>query len=143
MGRPEVFVDTQAYVALANLDDPSHDRAVEVTAQLRHTQARLVTTRAILIEVGNFFRQVSSRKCAIRIIEAALEDHEAGLLEIVSIDDDLWQKGWQLFTDRPDKDWGLTDCLSFALMRNRGMQAAFTCDHHYEQAGFQLLLPRT
>ena len=41
---------------------------------------------------------------------------------------------------RPDKDWSLTDCLSFLLMEERGITEALTADHHFEQAGFRALL---
>jgi predicted nucleic acid-binding protein len=45
-----------------------------------------------------------------------------------------------LFRARPDKDWGVTDCVSFALMGARQLRQAFTLDHHFEQAGFVRLI---
>ena len=56
------------------------------------------------------------------------------------IDPALWQRGWQLYCARPDKEWGLTDCLSFVVMQEQGVFDAFTADHHFEQAGFIRLL---
>ena len=41
---------------------------------------------------------------------------------------------------RLDKDWSLTDCISFIVMRRRGLTDALTSDHHFEQAGFTILL---
>jgi predicted nucleic acid-binding protein len=52
----------------------------------------------------------------------------------------LFSRGHQLFIDRPDKTWGLTDCISFALMQERNIRDALTADRHFEQAGFVALL---
>jgi hypothetical protein len=45
-----------------------------------------------------------------------------------------------LFRQRADKAWGLTDCISFVVMREREIPEALTADEHFEQAGFVALL---
>ena len=52
----------------------------------------------------------------------------------------LYQKAFQLFCNRPDKDWGLIDCVSFIVMREKRLSEALTADEHFEQAGFIALL---
>jgi hypothetical protein len=47
-----------------------------------------------------------------------------------------------LFTSRADKDWSLTDCLSFIVMGRRNIRQALTADNHFEQAGFHAVLSR-
>jgi uncharacterized protein len=54
--------------------------------------------------------------------------------------DALFEHGCELFGNRPDKDWSLTDCISFAAMSRLGLVDALTGDKHFEQAGFQILL---
>lgn len=49
----------------------------------------------------------------------------------------VYQAGFDLFAARPDKAWSLTDCISFGVMRERGLSDALTADHHFEQAGFR------
>jgi predicted nucleic acid-binding protein len=45
-----------------------------------------------------------------------------------------------LHRERPDKEWSLTDCISFVAMREHGIWEALTGDHHFEQGGFVALL---
>jgi uncharacterized protein len=52
----------------------------------------------------------------------------------------LFQRGVDLFEQRQDKDWSLTDCLSFVVMRDEGISQALTGDEHFEQAGCTALL---
>jgi uncharacterized protein len=61
-------------------------------------------------------------------------------VEIVPMTDELYQKAFELFCNRPDKDWGLIDCISFIVMQEKGLSEALTADEHFEQAGFIALL---
>jgi len=60
--------------------------------------------------------------------------------KIVTLSQDLLQSGLSLYEQRSDKDWGLTDCISFIVMQREQIQEAFTSDKHFEQAGFIRLL---
>ncbi len=59
---------------------------------------------------------------------------------IVRASDELFKAGVAFYAMRPNKDWSLTDCISFHVMRDRGIREALTGDHHFEQAGFKTLL---
>jgi hypothetical protein len=61
------------------------------------------------------------------------------LFEIIGYDQSIYQKGFDLYASRPDKAWSLTDCISFAVMTNKGLSEALTADHHFEQAGYRLV----
>jgi len=61
-------------------------------------------------------------------------------IEICPADEATWQAGVTLYRARPDKEWSLTDCISFAVMQQRNLSEALTGDHHFEQAGFAALL---
>ena len=60
--------------------------------------------------------------------------------EFVAANDELFEQGVGLYDERHDKQWSLTDCISFVVMKQRNLQDALTGDHHYEQAGFTALL---
>ena len=52
----------------------------------------------------------------------------------------IYDQGFALFSARLDKEWSMTDCISFAVMQREGLNEALTADHHFEQAGFVALL---
>lgn len=56
--------------------------------------------------------------------------------------DTVFFQALDLYEDRPDKRWGLTDCISFVVMRENELFEALTADRHFEQAGFVALLLR-
>jgi len=135
-----IFWDTSAFVALGNRDDELHEAAVLASTELVNVRAQILTTDAVLTEVANAFSKISFRPMARRIIEAFYQSVEMGSAQLVHVDRPLWQRGWQLFLDRPDKDWGLTDCISFVVMKDMKLRRAFTSDHHFEQAGYAKLI---
>ena len=135
-----VFWDTAAFVALGNTRDDLHQAAISVSQDLAQAQAHVLTTDAVLTEVANIFSKVTLRPIAWQLIAAMQESVGLEAATIVYVDADLWQRGWQLYRARSDKDWGLTDCISFVVMEDFSIQRAFTYDHHFEQAGFVRLL---
>jgi predicted nucleic acid-binding protein len=59
---------------------------------------------------------------------------------IIESTHDIWDRGITLYSQRSDKQWSLTDCISFVVMEERGVTDALTADHHFEQCGFRALL---
>ncbi len=134
---PAVFLDTSYFIALFNRRDRFHARAVEAARRFAHGNTPMMTTDAVLIEIGNALSPLPARALAAQIIAAV---REAAAIEVARVDAPLFERGLALFRQRMDKEWGLTDCISFALMQQRGVTQALTADHHFEQAGFQIVL---
>ncbi len=129
-----VFADTFYYLALLSPRDPAHAWAVSVTRKLR---GRLVTTAWVLMEVGDAMSLPKNRE-----LFAALLDGLKGnpRMTIVPASQELFDRGVAFFRQRPDKEWTLTDCVSFVVMADEGLTDALTGDHHFVQAGFRALL---
>lgn len=125
------FADTSYWVALIDRRDQHHSKATELS---QHISGSIVTTEAVLLETANSFSRPSWRLKAIALI-----NHLLGRNDIV-VDKGDWLAGWRLFTARADKAWSLTDCISFELMRSRGLTEALSADTHFNQAGFNALL---
>jgi uncharacterized protein len=61
-------------------------------------------------------------------------------VEVIDTTNKWFAKGFIHFRSRLDKDWGLTDCVSFVLMKEYGLTDALSADRHFVQAGFRALL---
>ena len=129
-----VFADTSFYVAALNPRDVNHTRA---EAFGRGFRGHVVTTEYVLLEVATFFCEGAHRPVFLGLLQTLQHDPE---VTIVPASADPWNRGVALFAARPDKDWSLTDCISFGVMQERGITDALTADHHFEQAGFVVLL---
>ncbi|HEX3150004.1 MAG TPA: PIN domain-containing protein [Gemmataceae bacterium] len=129
-----LFADTSFYVAIFNPRDELHAQAKTIAGA---HQGRVVTTEFVLLEAGNFFSRGVNRSVFKSMIESlrATED-----IEIIPASAELFGEGFDVFKSRPDKEWSLTDCTSFVILRKRGIIEALTADHHFEQAGFSALL---
>jgi uncharacterized protein len=132
-----VFVDTAAWIALLNTSDQLHKPAQQVMSRLQNQQTSLVTSEFVLLEVADALSAPYMRPKTVQFINGL---RQLAMLEIIPLNQTLLQDGWQLYSQRPDKDWGLTDCVSFIIMAQWELQHAFTSDRHFEQAGFIKLL---
>jgi len=93
----------------------------------------------VLLEIGNALSKQRYRQAAGELLDALERDPQ---VEIVLITNELYREAMTLFCSRLDKDWGLIDCVSFIVMKERGLTDALTTDEHFEQAGFRALLRR-
>jgi predicted nucleic acid-binding protein len=128
------FADTYYFIALLNPDDRGHQTAVEYSRLIESS----VTTEWIMLELADGLADTKNRQLFEDTREALLS--EPSPAEVVPLDMDLYERAIRLYMDRPDKEWSLTDCVSFLVMEDRGLTEALTADHHFEQAGFVALL---
>jgi predicted nucleic acid-binding protein len=129
-----VFADSYYYLAFVNERDAGHGSAMDFA---RTYHERIVTTEWVLTEVADALSTPDLRWIFIELLNQIRD--ESGLL-IIEASHDLFERGLQLFAQRSDKYWSLTDCISFVVMQEHGLTEALTADHHFKQAGFITLL---
>jgi predicted nucleic acid-binding protein len=134
-----IFVDTAAFVGVLIRRDEFHQSANKLMAELNEKNAKLITTEMVLFELANALSASELRSRAIVLID---ELQTLPNVEIVWSSGELFEKAWSLYRERPDKEWSLTDCASFVVMKEREINLAFTSDKHFEQAGFVRLLEK-
>lgn len=119
---------------MLNEKDENHYKANELVEI--YDKRPLIVTDAVLLEIGNTL----SRKYKTQAIEMFNEFFVSPEVEIVRLDESLFNKAFELYKDYTDKTWGLVDCVSFVVMRERGITDALTSDQHFVQAGFNALM---
>lgn len=129
-----VFADTFFYLAILCPTDAHHGQATEWPIRY---DGPLLTTAWVLTELADAFGKTTQRMGFVRLYQSLLDDPK---MEILPASEELWERGFKLYSSRSDKDWSLTDCISFVVMQEPGLKDALTGDHHFEQAGFKALL---
>jgi len=129
-----VFADTVYFLALLNPADQWHAHARAFSA---NPPGPLVTTEFILTEVGDGLSRPGDRLRFARLLELLRAQPD---VEIVPVSHQLFAQGCELHAQRTDKDWSLTDCTSFLVMRAKELEVALTADRHFTQAGFKALM---
>jgi predicted nucleic acid-binding protein len=136
MAIDRLFVDSAFLLALFNRRDQHHERAHRLLRSFEQCR-ELWTTEAVMLEVAAAFRAPGQRPIAVRLWD---QFHCDPRCSCVAVSGDPLREGVDLFRDRPDKSWSLTDCISFVVMSEHQLTAALTNDHHFVQAGFRALL---
>lgn len=130
----KIFIDTQYVAALVNERDQFHQQAVKLANKFDGNP--LITTDAVLIEIGNALSR-KFRSAAIEVINRFLTSDD---VEIVRTSPAALSEAFELYQIHDDKSWGMTDCISFVVMRHAGIEKALTHDQHFAQAGFTALM---
>lgn len=128
------FADSFYYLAILSEEDEAHDRAIDFTRQAR---APMVTTDRVLTEVADAMAGITHRPRFLALLAALQRDPT---VKVIPASRELFHRGVDLFSRRSDKEWSLTDCISFVVMEELRLHDALTGDRHFEQAGFRVLL---
>jgi uncharacterized protein len=129
-----VFADSFYFFALLSKDDRKHAEAVQFSTTFR---GEAWTTPWVLTEVADGLAKPPWRQSFLSLRESLAQNPH---IRIEPCTDELWNAGVELYGNRQDKPWSLTDCISFVVMQRANIVEALTGDHDFEQAGFVALL---
>jgi predicted nucleic acid-binding protein len=136
--RPRIFVDASAHIALARRDDEHHWDAVAVLKALQRQRARLYTTNFVVAEAHAMLLRYLGNAAARRFLQD-LDRSKVTILIRAEPADEAAARA--IIYRQTDKDYSLTDAISFAVMTRLGLRQAFAFDKHFEQYGWQMLQP--
>lgn len=129
-----VFADTSFYIALVNRRDEHHQKARQFAADY---EGDFVTSAWIVEELADYLCDAPNRPLFLSMYEELRQDAR---VTMVPLSAELFDRGIDLYAARPDKNWSLTDCISFLIMEQLQLHEAAATDHHFTQAGFAALL---
>jgi uncharacterized protein len=129
-----VFADTSFYIALLNQRDEHHRQACQFADE---HPGNFVTSAWIITELADYLCNTANRSLFLSMYGDLRGDAR---VTIVPFSTDLFEEGIKLYSAREDKDWSLTDCVSFLIMERLQLHEAAAADHHFVQAGFVALL---
>ncbi|QWR77428.1 type II toxin-antitoxin system VapC family toxin [Candidatus Magnetomonas plexicatena] len=128
-----VFVDTSALVAFFDKADQHHPAAVEKMENIKRTQLTLLLTDFVFDETITAVVKKINQKTAVKMGEFLLSSN---IIEFVWLTETLKERAWEYFKKYTDKIYSFTDCTSFVLMEDRGLQHYFSFDEDFKRAGF-------
>jgi predicted nucleic acid-binding protein len=130
------LADTFYWIALADLTDSAHRRAMALTVEWE--DSLILTTDEVLAEYLTFFATAleQMRRKAVSNTQRILENPG---VRVVPQSRESLMSGMALYESRPDKGYSLTDCISMQTMRKQGLTEVLTNDRHFEQEGFRAL----
>jgi uncharacterized protein len=131
-----VFADTFYWIALADFTDSAHQRALALTAE--RAASPIVTTDEVLAEYLTFFSTAPEplRREVAKSVRGILSN---SAIRVIPQSRGSFISGLDLYAQRPDKSYSLTDCISMQTMRREGLTEVLTNDRHFEQEGFRAL----
>jgi len=128
-----VFVDTGYLLALELSNDINHEAASKHWQNAVRALPPLVTTSYVFDEVMTFF---NSRGFHAKAVEVGNNLLNSPSVRLIHVDEALFLEGWDYFQKHQDKQYSLTDCISFVVIQRNGMTTAYAFDKHFAQAGF-------
>jgi len=132
----QILVDTSAWDAIADGGDPNHEVALLFRDEIAE-QCRLVVTNYILDELYTLLLMNIGYQRAVdfkRNLDVLIQE---GILEIVWVSKEIATEAWIVFEQfNVDKQWSFTDCVSYVVMKQRGITEVFAFDDDFAQMGF-------
>jgi predicted nucleic acid-binding protein len=128
------FADTFFFLALLNAADREyHERA----RAANRIDRPIITSEFIILELADHLCDLKNRRLFCQLLDAIRGDAR---YQIVAAGTAVLNEAVDLYRQREDKQWSLTDCTSIVIMTSRKLTDVLTADHHFEQAGFKSLL---
>ncbi len=128
------FVDTAAFIAVLDRDDACHQSALTVWRKLLTDEVELLTSSYVLVETNALVQN----RLGLKAVKAFYDDIYP-LLIIEWVKEPHYHAGITGVIMASRKKLSLVDCVSFDIMRSKGIKTVFTFDRHFKEQGFTCL----
>lgn len=134
-----LFVDTSAFLALVNETDKNHIAAMDFIDDIKNGRAnvrKIITSDYIIDETLTRIRYSAGHREAVQWGKDILVSK---VIEKKEVTGEIFRLAWELFEKYKDKELSFTDCTSFAIMTEYGIDRVFSFDRDFKSMGFTLL----
>ena len=128
----EIFLDTSFLVAFYNKGDKNHSKARRLISDADKSTA-FVISDYVFDEILTVLLVRGGKSMSVEAGRKILEDE---MVDILQIDEDIFEKAWLVYQSFLDKEWSFTDCTSYVLMKNLSIVTGASFDDHFNQFGF-------
>lgn len=138
----QVFVDTSAWLAVADHTDQHHHQAREYYLGLIRRKEVLVTSSDVLSETYSRFQRTTGHRGAARFHSIVEIAQRQGLLRVIAVNAEIARKAWDIFERYHDRLSSFRHCTSFVVAGRLGIQDVFSFDEDFSAIGFRVWPPR-
>ncbi len=131
-----IFIDTSAWVAVADASESSHEVVIPIYKQLLKSASKLITTDLVIAESQILLRRRLGVDAANLFLDST---NHSPSIEIVFLDQEMEVAAKKVLEKFSDQELSFTDAVSFTIMKSRKIRTAFTLDKHFAIAGFRIL----
>lgn len=134
-----VFADAAFWIARFSKRDSFHTKAKELSEDIKKNKTQIITSEMVLSELldGVATKNPSMRTEIAEVIKHIPKDNT---IEVIPMSHEQFVEALDLYHSREDKEWGVTDCSSICIMQTKEIKEVLTTDHHFEQAGYKILM---
>jgi predicted nucleic acid-binding protein len=126
-----VIADTSGLYAVVDRNDPHHLRAANFL-KAHAAVGSLLVSNHVFDETMTLVKARLGMQVALQL---GLRLRNSRFVEMVIFSAAEEQETWRIFGHHTDKEWSYTDCACWVLARQRGIEQAFSFDHHFAQMG--------
>jgi predicted nucleic acid-binding protein len=135
--KEDVFVDTSAWVALADKDDAYHKKAASAYPTLLKTYKSLITSNLVIAESYILILNELGHDAVLNFLQGLRASPR--ILKVYS-NEEIEEEAEGILRKYEDQDFSYTDAVSFAIMKKQKVRKAFCFDKHFRVAGFESIL---
>ena len=127
-----IFLDTSAVYAMADKADPNHASALEKFNQALSAEEPICLHNYVLVESAALLQARLGLRVALQFLK------ETKAFQIEWVDSSLHEKALQELEKIGKRGVSLVDCMSFLVMREKGIKRVLAFDPDFADQGFGL-----
>ena len=128
-----IFVDTSAWYAFIDKNDPDH---IYAKGFYGNNTIPFITTNFIFDETVTLIMSRLGWDVAATFGESLKKSNFANIVPVAGTDE---ERAWQIFMKYRNIGFSYTDCTSFALMERLKIDTAFTFNEHFKTMRFKIV----